>query len=135
MKNIATLLKVDILSKLQQIKTACENIKINITNNYYSGGAEGYATGGMPRSASLFYAHENGMPELVGKMGNNTAVMNNEQIVQAVATGVATAVAEVMNKQKNKTVIQIDGKTILSATEKAKQTRGYGIVGGAFAKG
>lgn len=95
----------------------------------------GFAEGGMPQSASLFYAHENGIPELVGKLGNNSAVMNNEQIVQAVSTGVASAVAEVMQNQKNKTVIQIDGKEILSATERAKSTRGYGVVGGVFAKG
>ena len=136
--SILEVLKNEILNKLNQIKIACENIRINIVNNYYSnsnGETKGYATGGMPQSASLFYAHENGMPELVGKLGNNTAVMNNEQIVQAVAIGVANAVSEVMQKQKNKTVIQIDGKTILTATEKAKQSRGYGIVGGAFAKG
>lgn len=138
MASILEVLKTNITNKLQEIKTACENIKINIVNNhyYYEGGsAKGYATGGMPSSASLFYAHENGMPELVGKLGSNTAVMNNEQIVQAVATGVANAVSEVMSKQKSKTVIQVDGKELLTATERAKNTRGYGIVGGAFAKG
>ena len=120
------------MTKLQGIKEACENIRINIIHEHYYGG-EGYATGGMPSSASLFYAHENGMPELVGKMGNNTAVMNNEQIVSAVAMGVVEAVASVMGERQ--TIVQIDGKEILSATEKAKKTRGYGIVGGAFAKG
>lgn len=129
---IYNFLKTELMAKLQGIKEACENIRINIIHNHYYGG-EGYATGGMPSSASLFYAHENGMPELVGRLGSNTAVMNNEQIVDAVASGVADAVARVMGNRQ--TVIQIDGKEILSATEKARQTRGYGIVGGAFAKG
>lgn len=130
--SIFNFLKTELMAKLQGIKEACENIRINIIHNHYYGG-EGYATGGMPSSASLFYAHENGMPELVGRLGSNTAVMNNEQIVSAVANGVASAVASVMGNKK--TVIQIDGKEILSATERARETRGYGIVGGAFAKG
>ncbi len=130
--SIFNFLKTELMTKLQGIKEACENIRIKVENNYYYGG-EGYATGGMPSSASLFYAHENGMPELVGRLGSNTAVMNNQQIVDAVASGVADAVARVMGNKK--TVIQIDGKEILSATEKARETRGYGIVGGAFAKG
>lgn len=134
--SIYMILKNEIISKLQQIKTACENIRINITNNYYGGGggkATGYATGGMPQKASLFYAHENGIPELVGRMGTNTAVMNNEQIVDAVSRGVAEAVAGSIGRKKIS--VEIDGRELLSATEKAKSRRGYGIVGGAFAKG
>ena len=130
--SILNFLKTELIAKLQSIKEACENIRINIVHNHYYGG-EGYATGGMPSSASLFYANENGMPELVGKLGNNTAVMNNGQIVEAVASGVAEAVSKVMSDKK--TVIEIDGREILTATEKAKQSRGYSIVGGAFAKG
>lgn len=54
---------------------------------------QGYANGGSPQSARLFYANENGMPELVGRIGSNTAVMNNGQIVASVAAGVYQAVA------------------------------------------
>lgn len=57
----------------------------------------GYADGGNPESANLFFAHENGMPELVGRIGSNTAVLNNDQIVASVANGVAQAVAGVLN--------------------------------------
>lgn len=38
-----------------------------------------YATGGIPRSGELFIARERG-PELVGTIGSNTAVANNDQI-------------------------------------------------------
>ena len=58
----------------------------------------GYASGGSPRSARLFYANENGMPELVGRIGSSTAVMNNGQIVASVAAGVYQAVAAAMGQ-------------------------------------
>ena len=54
---------------------------------------QGYATGGMPSSAEVFMARENGLPEMVGRIGNHTAVMNNDQIVSSVAAGVASAVS------------------------------------------
>lgn len=66
---------------------------------YTAGGwrpVEGYARGGTPRSGRLFYANENGMPELVGRIGSNTAVMNNGQIVASVASGVYRAVSAAM---------------------------------------
>lgn len=55
-----------------------------------------YATGGLPNSGQLFVAREAG-PELVGKIGSNTAVMNNNQIVSSVASGVYNAVKSAMN--------------------------------------
>ena len=49
-----------------------------------------YATGGFPTMGELFIARETA-PELVGTIGNRTAVVNNEQIVDSVAQGVAEA--------------------------------------------
>ena len=37
--------------------------------------AEAYAGGGFPNTGDLFYANEDG-PELIGRMGNQTAVAN-----------------------------------------------------------
>ena len=54
-----------------------------------------FASGGFPDTGELYYARENGQ-ELVGRIGNQNAVMNNDQIVQAVSSGVADAVASVM---------------------------------------
>lgn len=54
-----------------------------------------YASGGTPASAQLFMAREAG-PELVGTIGNHTAVVNNDQIVSSVASGVYRAVASAM---------------------------------------
>lgn len=52
-----------------------------------------YATGGFPPQGSLFMARESG-PELVGQIGGHTAVANNDQIVQGIASGVASANAQ-----------------------------------------
>ena len=53
----------------------------------------GFASGGMPEKGEMFIAREQG-PELVGKIGSRSAVMNNGQIVQSVASGVRDANAE-----------------------------------------
>lgn len=54
----------------------------------------GYATGGFPTSGEIFMARENGMTEYVGSMGNRAAVANNDQIVEGIASGVASANSE-----------------------------------------
>lgn len=54
------------------------------------------ADGGLlDAQGQMFIAREAG-PELVGSFGSQSAVMNNEQIVAAVSTGVAQAVAQVL---------------------------------------
>jgi serine/threonine-protein kinase RIO1 len=55
-----------------------------------------YASGGWPDVGEVFLAREAG-PEMVGTIGGRTAVANNDDIVEAVARGVATAVAQVLN--------------------------------------
>lgn len=57
-----------------------------------------YATGGYPQSGEMFVARENGIPEMVGRMGNRTTVANNDQIVEGVSSGVAAAVYRVMSE-------------------------------------
>ena len=52
-----------------------------------------FASGGLVNEGQMFIAREAG-PELVGTIGNRTAVMNNDQIVESVAMGVADANAE-----------------------------------------
>lgn len=51
----------------------------------------GYASGGFPASGEMFLARENGIPEMVGRMGRRTAVANNDQIVEGIVGGVQTA--------------------------------------------
>lgn len=52
-----------------------------------------FASGGFPTTGSMFIAREAG-PEMVGTIGNRTAVANNDQIVSGVANGVAAGQAE-----------------------------------------
>ena len=60
-------------------------------------GIKGHATGGFPKSGSLFVANENGSPEMVGNWGGKAAVANNMQITEgitkAVQYGMRSAIA------------------------------------------
>ena len=56
-----------------------------------------YASGGTPNQGQMFVAREAG-PELVGTLGGHTAVMNNDQIVASVSSGVAKAVSAAMGR-------------------------------------
>jgi hypothetical protein len=88
-----------------------------------------YASGGFP-SGEMFLAREAG-PELVGTIGGNTAVMNNDQIVASVSAGVAQAVASVMGGgNTNDIVIKIDSETIYRAVKKGERMANgrYGTV-------
>lgn len=55
-----------------------------------------FAFGGFPEHGEMFIAREQG-PELVGRIGNRTAVANNDQIVEGVAAGVTSANNGVIN--------------------------------------
>ena len=68
------------------------------------------AEGGSFDKGELFIARESG-PELVGKMGGGSGVMNNDQIVSSVSDGVARAVAKVMAGKEN------DGRPIVVRIE------------------
>lgn len=50
-----------------------------------------YANGGFPDMGEMFIARESG-PELVGRMGNRSAVANNNQIIAGIRAGVFEAV-------------------------------------------
>ena len=54
---------------------------------------QSFAGGGSPYGGQIFRARENGNPELVGTLRGSTAVMNNNQIVASVSSGVAKAIA------------------------------------------
>lgn len=76
-----------------------------------------YARGGLPDIGEVFVARERG-PELVGQIGGQTAVMNNDQIVQAVSQGVASAVASVMGSNGGSYQLFIDGEQITDVVQK-----------------
>lgn len=64
------------------------------------------AEGGYVEAGQMFIAREAG-PELVGQIGNRTAVANNDQIVAAVASGVRDAnMEEVAELRRQNTYLQ-----------------------------
>ena len=77
-----------------------------------------YAEGGFPSEGEMFIAREAG-PELVGRMGNRSAVANNDQIVEGIRQGVYEAMVAANNAQGGKEVrVYIDGKDITDYTRK-----------------
>ena len=57
----------------------------------YNGGGKGFASGGFPDRGQMFIAREAG-PELVGTIGGQTAVANNDQIIEGISAGVYNAI-------------------------------------------
>lgn len=90
-----------------------------------------FASGGYPTTGQMFIAREAG-PELVGTIGGQTAVVNNQDIVSAVSTGVANAVASVMGSGQNVTVVlEGDAKGLFKAVQ--KEARGFSAQTGKMA--
>ena len=90
-----------------------------------------YAGGGFPETGELFTARENGINEMVGKIGNRSTVANNDQIVEAVSAGVADGVMQAMmavmgGSQQNQApvienVFKVDSETLYRMTQKGKE--------------
>lgn len=89
------------------------------------------ATGGMLSAGQLFVANEqNGNPELVGSAGGRSVVMNNQQIVDAVSDGVATAVqplVEAMQGGSSEQTVSIRGTDLVYILNKVQKRRGATI--------
>ena len=83
----------------------------------------------------LFVAREAG-PEFVGSIGSRSAVANNDQIVEGIASGVAAAMVtqnellseqnqlllEILNKD---TSIQLDGRELVAGIDQRRARNGY----------
>ena len=97
------------------------------------------ADGGIMSRGQIFMARENG-PELVGRHGNKSVVMNNNQIVQSVSTVFGNAVDSAITRlearlqrleeieeailEKDMTV-NMDGKRVDKQLAKARKNTGY----------
>ena len=90
-----------------------------------------YASGGQPRTGELFVANESG-PELIGRIGGKSSVVNNEQIVTAVSEGVADAFARALEQYQGNdsgepiTInLTVDGRTLSTVSTNAKRRGGF----------
>lgn len=94
------------------LKNAPAYIKQAITTALQSAGISFKADGGFLKTGEMFVAREAG-PELVGKIGNRTAVANNEQITTAMTNAMLTALNGANNnKQPVNNTIYIGNKKV-----------------------
>ena len=97
-----------------------------------------YEVGGYPKSASLFWANENGVPELVGNIGNQTAVASGTEI-----TGISTAIYDtaqeemaLLREQNNLLMellrkdmsVNIGDREIARANVRGQKSLGYALI-------
>ena len=94
------------------------------------------AQGGVLSEGQLFIAREAG-PEMVGQIGNSTAVANNDQIVQGIASGVASAQAtqNALLREQNSLLRELVNKgsgistgSIVSAFDRANRREGTALI-------
>ena len=78
---------------------------VTLLNEVSLGRIKGYADGGFPDVGQMFIANEAG-PELVGSIGNRSAVVNNDQIVESVSKGVYKAVVQAMGQSGGTQVVE-----------------------------
>ena len=95
-----------------QTQVATYQLKPKAEGGVYSSGRwkpiTAAASGGAFSQGQMFIAREGG-PEMVGRIGTSTAVMNNDQIVSSVAAGVAQAVASVMRGNSQAVNVYLQG--------------------------
>ena len=89
-----------------------------------------YANGGFPDEGQLFFANENGVaPEMVGQIGNRTAVANNDQIVEGIRQGVYDAVSAAMsqnNSEDRPIKVYLDSREIKMGQQRLNRAWGVG---------
>lgn len=87
-----------------------------------------YANGGFPSQGELFMARERG-PELVGRIGNSTAVMNNDQILDQMTIAVARGMSAVDRDTNVNIVAEGDAEGMLKFInfKQISKNRQYGL--------
>lgn len=135
-----------IISKVNNAISAINRLKAAMASVGGSGGIsvglniQGYASGGFPEMGELFLANETGSPEFIGSIGGRTAVANNDQIVQGIASGVAAAMMtqnelltqqnqlllEILNKD---TSINLDGRELVAGIDERRVRNGFSFSG------
>ena len=107
-------------------------IKLKANGGLYSSGIwrpmKAYANGGFPSQGELFMAREKG-PELVGKIGNSTAVMNNDQILDQMTIAVARGMSAVDKDTNVNIIAQGDAEAMMDFIKfkQISRNRQYGL--------
>ena len=92
-----------------------------------------YESGGFPDVGQLFFANESG-PELIGNIGNRTAVANQQQITEGIAEATYNAFTRAIHENKNNEagsyfVINLEGDAIYNgyAKKENRYSNMYGV--------
>lgn len=112
------------------IKTGTDYKSSSQMSKMYENRYKQYAAGGFPDYGEIFVANESGA-ELVGKIGNKTAVANQYQIIEGISAGVETVMARYMSQKSGDTYVFIDGDEVETRIEKRQASRYKRTGGGA----
>lgn len=83
---------IDRMVNVPVVGNSFKGIQTNLNKLISQLSINGYENGGFPVSGEMFLARENGLPEMIGKIGNKTSVANNGQIIEGIKAGVYEAV-------------------------------------------
>ena len=75
-----------------------ESVTGNMTVRIPTARIPAAADGGLFRSGDIFSANENGHAEMIGRYGNRTAVVNNDQIINGITAGVEKAITSLESR-------------------------------------
>lgn len=126
-------LRVDVPAWVQKKTGIGPSFGFNITP-FDSVSIPRLATGGIVDSGQLFMARENGIPEMVGSIGNKAAVANNGQITTAIASAVYDAITAAQGSQSPEdininNVVELDGQVLYKSNQKVSRRMGYQLCG------
>lgn len=138
--NIAIRSIISSLNSIPRNITTVHTVVSKSVSESASQTTKAYASGGFPDVGQMFIARESG-PELVGTIGQKTAVANNQQIVEGISRGVEDANAEQNSilRQQNEILLAllqkdnsvvIGGKEIKRAYDTAARQSGASIMSG-----
>ena len=118
----------DFSSTMSSVKVTGKNT-VTYTPSYESY-IPRFASGGFPTPGQLFIANEPGNPEMIGSIGGRTAVANNGQITEAIATAVYNAMVSAQAQQTDRPIqinetINLDGRAVYRNQRQVEQAQGY----------
>ena len=101
-----------------------------IYNNGIWSPVKAYAGGGFPSRGEIFMARETKGPELVGRIGSSTAVLNNDQILEQMTLAVARGISASGSQEKQVNIIaegDTEGLLNFINFKNASKNRQYGL--------
>ena len=117
-------------SALNAIKTLLGKANGGIWNNGIWSPVKAYAGGGFPSRGEIFMARETKGPEMVGRIGSSTAVLNNDQILEQMTIAVARGIAASGGQEKQVNIIaegDTEGLLQFINFKNASKNRQYGL--------